>query len=224
MCRLLALAFATAFAAHAQPAPLGPAAPADAQAAPALSPPGGPASGVLAPTPGPRPRAPRRRDPEPIGPRRLEGPRTGVTVLSPGLVDKINEAFDPDCTESQCEDPAISDASPVITQLGWQFERRVFQSDTGLTGLTEAVVLVGGAERGLFLPSGTLLAGVRTVRGLELGVGPNLSLSGLAYAVAVGVNTEFGEVNVPLNLAVVLGGDGPRASLLVGFNLSDRRW
>ena len=205
--------------------------PVAAQAQPALA----PSSALASPANSPRqpqslpskpaPASVRRPDPEPVvGPRRLEGPRTGVTVLSPRLVQKINEALDPACTEVQCDDPTISEASPVITQLGWQFERRVFQTDSGLTGLTEAVLLVGGAERGLFLPSGTLLAGLRTVRGLEVGVGPNVSLSGLAYAAAVGVNTEFGEVNVPLNLAVVLGGDGPRASLLVGFNLSDRRW
>ena len=45
-----------------------------------------------------------------------------------------------------------------------------------------------------------------------------------AYAVAVGMNNEFGEVNVPLNAAVVLGQDGPRVSLLVGFNVSERRY
>lgn len=161
------------------------------------------------------------------GPRRLGGPRTGVTVLSPALARRLNDAFDnPYCYEASCDDdgPRISETVPIITQFGWQFERRMFQSEGGLTGVTEWVLLVGGAERGLFLPSGTFLAGLRTPGGLEIGVGPNVSLSGAAYALALGVNSEFGDVNVPLNLAVVFGQDGPRASLLVGFNVSDRRW
>ncbi len=161
------------------------------------------------------------------GPRRLGGPRAGVTVLSPTLARRLNELFDdPYCYDTSCPDdgPKISESVPVITQFGWQFERRLFQAASGLTGVTEWVLLVGGAERGLFLPSGTFMAGVRTPGGLEVGVGPNLSLSGAAYAVTLGFNSEFGEVNVPLNLAVVFGQDGPRASLLVGFNVSDRRW
>ena len=160
------------------------------------------------------------------GPRRLGGPRAGVTLLSSALARRINEVLDdPYCTDAPCDDgPRISESVPVITQFGWQFERRLFQAESGLTGVTEWVLLVGGAERGLFLPSGTFMAGIRTPGGLEVGVGPNLSLSGAAYAATVGFNSEFGEVNVPLNLAVVFGQDGPRASLLVGFNVSDRRW
>ena len=162
------------------------------------------------------------------GPRRLGGPRTGVTLLSPDLARRLNDTFDDaycyEADESCDDNPSISEAFPVVTQFGWQFERRMFQAESGLTGVTEWVLLVGGAERGLFLPSATFLAGIRAPGGLEIGVGPNLSLSGAAYALAVGMNSEFGEVNVPLNLAVVLGQDGPRASLLVGFNVSDRRW
>ena len=159
------------------------------------------------------------------GPRRLGGPRTGITVLSAGAVDRINEAFN-ECYTFSCESdgPTVSESFPVVTQFGWQFETRMFQSSGGLTGLTEWVVLVGGADRGLFLPSLTFLAGVRAPGGFEVGVGPNLSLAGAAYAVTVGMNNEVGEVNVPLNLAVVLGQDGPRASILVGFTVSERRW
>ncbi len=186
-----------------------------------------------APAPAPEPVVVRR--PAPIvgytrdtirGPRRLGGPRTGITVLSPALVRRLNEAFDDGfCSNPPCDDsPTISESFPVVTQFGWQFERRMFQAESGLTGVTEWVLLVAGAEQGLFLPSATFLAGVRAPGGLEIGVGPNLSLSGAAYAIAVGVNNEIGDVNVPLNLAVVLGRDGPRASLLVGFNVSERRW
>ena len=161
--------------------------------------------------------------PQPYGPRRLGGPRTGLTLLSQETVRKINEAFD-GCYDSPCDTPRLSESVPVVTQFGWQFENRMFQTESGLTGVTEWVLLVGGAEQGLFLPSLTLLAGIRAPSGFEFGVGPNLSLSGAAYAVGVGMNNEIGEISIPVNLAVVLGQDGPRTSLLVGFTVSERRW
>ncbi|GAB5534784.1 MAG: hypothetical protein Rubg2KO_10330 [Rubricoccaceae bacterium] len=160
------------------------------------------------------------------GPRRLGGPRTGFTILSSAVADKINETFPGSgCQDSEpCDNPRIDPSLPLISQFGWQFENRIFQAESGLTGLTEIVFLVGGAERGLLLPSATFLAGLRTPSGLEVGVGPNVSLSGAAYAFTVGMNNEFGEMNLPINIATVLGQDGPRVSLLVGFNTSERRY
>ena len=206
------------------------AAPALAQGVP-LDPEPGPAPEAETPAPAPRPTpvptaAPRpspapvvaRAEPRVRGPRRLSGVRTGVTILSQGTIDRINEAFD-DCffdDQRDCGEDRISGEIPVVTQFGWQYENRIFQSETGLTGLTEWVLLVGGVERGLFLPSLTFLAGLRAPGGLEVGVGPNLSLGGAAYAVSVGHSYSSGDVNLPVNLALVFGQDGPRASVLVG--------
>ncbi len=153
------------------------------------------------------------------GPRRVGGPRTGLTFLSAGTIDRINEAFDDGDGA-----PRISAEFPVVTQFGWQFETRIFQTEEGLTGLAEWVALLGGADRGLFLPSLSFLAGLRAPGGFEIGVGPNLSLGGAAYAVAIGTTTAVGEVGIPMNVAVVFGQDGPRASVLVGFTISERRW
>ena len=213
--RLLALTLAcAAVAAQGVPLEPDPAPPPTAEPAP-----------IPTPTVTPRPdRPPIVARARVIGPRRLGGPRTGVTVLTQGTIDKINEAFCYDFNGDGCRDDKIDGAMPLVTQFGWQFENRIFQSSEGLTGITEWVVLVGGAERGLFLPSLTFLAGLRAPGGFEVGVGPNLSLSGAAYAVAVGHNYEAGEVNIPLNLALVFGDGGPRASVLVGFNVSERRW
>lgn len=184
-----------------------------------------PVSAQVYPPP-PRPYAAPPR-PDPYGPRRLGGPRTGFTLLSPETVEKINDAFRTGyCYDGPCDndDPRIDGAVPIVTQFGWQFETQMFQAQSGLTGVTEWVILAGGIERGLFLPSATFLAGIRAPSGIEVGVGPNLSLSGFAYAVAVGMNNEVGEVNIPLNAAVVFGQDGPRLSLLVGFNVSESRY
>lgn len=149
------------------------------------------------------------------GPSRLDGPRVGITVLDPGTVEAINEAFD---------EERISGTSPVITQFGWQFETRLFQAESGLTGVTEIVGLVGGLDRNLVLPSGTFLVGLRTPTGLEVGMGPNVTLAGTGYAVAAGVSTSVGGINVPVNVAAVFGRGGPRLSLLAGFTLSSRRY
>ncbi len=216
MIRLFALSLALATAVSAQGVPIEP----EPRPAPER------------PTPVPRPTVVARPSPPPvvaqarsIGPRRLGGPRTGVTILSQGTIDKINEAFDSCYSDEFCQGESLIDSGmPLVTQFGWQFENRIFQSNEGLTGITEWVVLVGGAERGLFLPSLTFLAGLRAPGGFEVGVGPNLSLGGAAYAVALGHNYEIGEVNIPLNLALVFGDGGPRASVLVGFNVSERRW
>ena len=177
---------------------------------------------------GPSTDAPPARPP---GPRRLGGPRTGITVLSAGAVRQINDAFDTGyCYDDQgysraCEGgPRIDPAAPVVTQFGWQFETRMFQAESGLTGVAEWVLLAGGIERGLVLPSATFLVGARTPGGFEVGVGPNLSLSGVAYALAAGANYEAGTVSIPVNAAVVLAQGGPRLSLLVGLNMSESRY
>lgn len=177
--------------------------------------------------PPPRPSPPVVRRPAPVvavatqrmGAHRLDGPRVGVTILDQGTVDKINEAFGGDG-----DDPRISGDTAVITQFGWQFETRLFQTESGLTGVTEVVGLVGGLDRNLLLPSGSFLVGLRTLNGMEIGVGPNLSLGGTGFAVAVGMNTPVGDVNVPINVAAVFGQGGPRVSLLAGFTLSSRRY
>jgi hypothetical protein len=142
-------------------------------------------------------------------PLKLSGPRFGITYLSGDLVDRLNEEFGDDL-----------DAAPVITQFGWQFETRLFVADTGLSGISEFVPLIGGLEQGLFLPSFSFLVGLRTASGVEFGLGPNVSLGGAAYVLAAGVTQQYGGLNIPVNVSTVLSGDGVRLSLLVGFNLA----
>lgn len=178
------------------------------------------AAAASAQTPDPLP-------PEVRGPLRMSGPRIGVTYLGEQLIEDINETYgDYDCRpDGSCGyEEVIDPAVPLVTQFGWQWERSLFQAESGLTGVTEWVLLAGGLERGLLLPSATFIVGMRTPGGVELGVGPNVSLGGAAYAVTAGFTTDLGEVNVPVNLAAVLGRDGPRVSVLVGFVITDRRY
>ncbi|MCC2547404.1 hypothetical protein LJY25_13190 [Hymenobacter sp. BT175] len=133
----------------------------------------------------------------------LSGPRLGFTVLSGGAADKAKESLN---------------VNPFLTQFGWQFETRIFRLPNGTSGLFEVIPLIGGLEQGKFLPSVSGLIGIRAAKGLELGVGPNLSLAGTSIAFALGTSFQYAGVNFPVNLAFVPGNGGARVSMVFGFN------
>jgi hypothetical protein len=134
----------------------------------------------------------------------LDGPRVGITYIAPGkLADKLSENFD---------------LKPFLTQFGWQFETRYFTLSNGTAGLVEGIILLGGVEQGAFLPSGSLLIGLRNKHGLEFGFGPNLSLAGAAFVLAAGITFHSDNINFPVNFAVIPSIQGIRLSILTGFN------
>jgi hypothetical protein len=139
----------------------------------------------------------------------LSGPRFGVTYLSPGVVSRLER------------DAQIS-VSPIVTQFGWQTEKRYGSFADGTTPVTELVFLVGGIEQNQFLPSVTGLIGFRTPDGMEIGLGPNLTPVSASIAFAFGMTYRSGMLNVPVNLAVVPSNAGVRISVLSGFNLRSR--
>ncbi|UPL48776.1 hypothetical protein [Hymenobacter sublimis] len=133
----------------------------------------------------------------------LNGPRLGFTVLSGGVATKADKDYN---------------VNPFLTQFGWQFETRIFRLDNGTAGLLELVPLIGGLEQGKFLPSLNALIGIRGPKGLEFGLGPNVSPTGASIALAVGTSFRSQGINFPVNFAVVPGNGGARFSLLFGFN------
>jgi hypothetical protein len=135
----------------------------------------------------------------------LAGPRFGVTSLGAGVVETLHERS--------------IDVRPVITQFGWQFERQFYANGSGVAALSEWVVLVGGTEQGVVLPSLTWLVGLRTREGTEFGVGPNVTPVGVGLAFAAGVTLRTGIMNVPMNVAVVPSKAGTRISFLTGFTI-----
>lgn len=157
---------------------------------------------------------------------KLSGPRFGVTFLSESIVDKL-------------KDNGI-DVGSVVTQFGWQFEKQFRTSENGPALVSEWVLLAGGTEQGVFLPSASWLVGIRTRKGVEFAVGPNLTPVGAALVAAAGITFRAGGVNVPVNLAVVpstvswtsyagppsyraseIKRSGVRVSLLFGFNMRE---
>jgi hypothetical protein len=136
----------------------------------------------------------------------MAGPRFGLTVLSQGAVDTIAEKKN-------------LTVRPLISQFGWQFERRFYTNDQGITLLSEWVPLISGLEQGMALPSLNWLVGMRGASGAEFGIGPNITPLGVGLVVAGGVTVRSGALHVPLTFAVATSKSGSRVSILTGFNL-----
>ena len=138
----------------------------------------------------------------------LSGPRFGITALSDGV---INDLASRGYT-----------VRPMISQFGWQAEKAFYRSDSGVAAVSEWVVLLGGLEQDLKIPSLTWLVGMRSANGAEFGIGPNFSPAGSALAIAAGVTFRHGYLNVPVNVAIVPSKNGTRISMLTGFNMRRR--
>jgi hypothetical protein len=132
------------------------------------------------------------------------GPRFGVAYLTRGseTARTLNKPF-----------------SPLTSLFGWQIEHP-FDIGPGMpTLMTEVVVLVGGLEQNVVLPSATWLVALRQTNGIEFGVGPTLTGSGTQIAFAAGITQRFGRVNVPVNIAVAPARVGAALSVTAGFNM-----
>ena len=139
---------------------------------------------------------------------KLSGPRFGLTALSTGVVDELHKRS--------------IDVGANISQFGWQFERQFYTRDSGVAAVNEWVVLLGGLDQGVALPSLSWLVGLRTRDGAEFGIGPNITPAGVALAAAAGVTFRAGSMNVPMNVAVVPSKVGTRISVLTGFTMRRR--
>jgi hypothetical protein len=135
----------------------------------------------------------------------LSGPRLGITVLS-GESARIAR-----------EDHGVKRS--VVSQFGWQFERRFLSPEHGPSGVFEWVLLAGGLDQGAFFPSVSWITGIRTESGIEFGAGPNATPLGVGLAVAAGITVRSGHMNFPLNLALVSSENGVRTSVLAGFTM-----
>ena len=169
--------------------------------------------------------------------QKLAGPRIGLTLITSGsTADFFHKGYEYIDSE---ENKLGETGSAFTTQYGWQWESRFADGGGEVVGIVEWIALVGGMEQGKFLPSVSSVIGARTSKGLEFGVGPNLSLSGVGMLLAVGYNFKSGSLNLPVNLVFMPGKDvkgnyindsgasepypyntGTRISIMVGFNLA----
>ena len=139
---------------------------------------------------------------------KLAGPRVGITMVSAGSLASLlrkDVPFFPGDGEPSIRDEwtgSTGKHGAVMSQYGWQWESR-FLDGGDVVGLVEWIALVGGMEKGMFLPSVSSMVGLRTASGFELAAGPNLSLGGIAMVIGAGYNFKFGKLNLPVNIAYV---------------------
>ena len=139
---------------------------------------------------------------------KLAGPRVGITMVQSGILAgflRKDYAFFPEDGEPSASDEwtgSTGKYGAVMSQYGWQWESR-FLDGGDVVGIVEWIALVGGMEKGYFLPSVSSMVGLRTASGFEFAAGPNLSIGGIAMVIGAGYNFKFGKLNVPVNIAYV---------------------
>ena len=138
---------------------------------------------------------------------KLAGPRVGFTMVQAGLLANILKKdvpifADDNPNHESWDGTSLGKYGATMSQYGWQWESR-FLDGGDIVGLVEWIALVGGMEKGMFLPSVSSMVGLRTASGFELAAGPNLSLGGIAMVIGIGKTLKFGKLNVPVNIAYV---------------------
>ena len=158
-------------------------------------------STVTAPdAPVPEPPPPVDTEP-PVIQKDISGPRIGVTFMPNGIAPR--------------------------TQFGWHHENMAGADRRGPWFLVQQVYLIGGVDQNEFIPSATLIFGVRTPSNFELGIGPSVTLWGptgptTAIVAAAGQTLRYGGIRVPINLAVAMSrregvGSAYRVTLITGW-------
>lgn len=93
---------------------------------------------------------------------RLNGPRMGIGMVT-GMDGQILQA---------AKSEGGFDAWPVMSQFGYQFEAS-YLNEGNIQALFEFLPTISGLEQGLFIPSISILHGIRSnVTGLEFAFGP----------------------------------------------------
>ena len=153
------------------------------------------------------------------------GPRIGLT----GVISKPSD-FDDFIEEIF---PKSRDYFPLYSEIGLAVEQRVRIEGNGYQWFLQERILVGGLDQTVALPSLSLLLGVSTPFGLEIGLGPDFSLESksggavIAPAMVYAVAWTFfisDQIKIPVIFsAVPIPPEGkPRLSLLAGLDFGFR--
>jgi hypothetical protein len=93
---------------------------------------------------------------------RSDGPRMGVTVFTGNIANRLQESTA----------TGGFDALPVMFQFGYQFEKQ-YLNEGKFQGLFEFIPMVTGIDQSLFIPSFSILHGIRNNKnGWEFAFGP----------------------------------------------------
>ena len=97
---------------------------------------------------------------------RLDGPRMGVTAFTGALNQRMMES----------KKTGGFDVFPVMFQFGYQFEKQ-YLNEGKVQALFEFIPMITGLDQGYFIPSATILHGIRSnVSGWEFAFGPTFNL------------------------------------------------
>lgn len=147
-----------------------------------------------------------------LEPLRLSGPRVGLSYV-PNIKDfGLDELFG----------DSTFNPSPFLTQFGWQFEWKYFETRGGSAGLFEVIPMVGGLDQGIIVPSINFITGYRSSGGFEVGAGPNFSLISSGFSLAAGYAFKSEHMYFPINFAMTKSRDGMRYSVVFGFSKRSR--
>lgn len=98
---------------------------------------------------------------------KLNGPRMGFTMFTGTTADLL----------AQAEHKGGYDALPVMFQFGYQFEKK-YLNEGNFQALVEFLPMITGIDQGLFIPSLTIMNGLRSNKsGWEFAFGPTISLT-----------------------------------------------
>ncbi|TNE59301.1 MAG: hypothetical protein EP344_09005 [Bacteroidetes bacterium] len=154
----------------------------------------------------------------------LSGPRLGLTIFTGDLANLYRMP----------KEEGGFGVSSVMFQFGYQFE--VQYLNTGdIQALFEFIPIVTGLDQGLFIPSVSMLHGLRSNKtGFELAFGPIFSIvntrNGIpapkgdptfkaGFVFGFGKSFKSGRMNFPVNAFFIPGKSGHRYGLSVGFNM-----
>jgi hypothetical protein len=153
----------------------------------------------------------------------------GIPLSSDPAPTRSSVASEPPVLQYNLSGPRVGatfgqDGS-MRTQFGWHVENQAAPGSRGPWFLVERIFLIGGVEQSQFIPSGTLIFGVRTPSSAEFGIGPSVTISqyGLTSAIvlAAGHSANFGGIRVPVNVAVALSQrdkvTGVRVTMITGW-------
>jgi hypothetical protein len=98
---------------------------------------------------------------------KLSGPRMGYTFFTGEGAEVIRKP----------KSEGGYDGLPAFFQMGYQFEKQ-YLNEGSVQALFEFIPMITGLDQGLFIPSVTILNGIRSNKtGLEFAVGPSINMS-----------------------------------------------
>lgn len=108
--------------------------------------------------------------------------------------------------------------TPTLTQVGWQFDKKLRNLQPGLGLHLETSTMLSGFEQSIALPSIGSMVNWRWSQGVELGTGLILApYGGLSLAANAGGIFRWGKKPVPINLIAAINSQAIAFSL--HFNL-----